>query len=166
LRLLVDFPKVASGAIIISSFAHKTPHFNAMGESWKLALDTGGYSLFSDVLLPWALSPNYYENPLIPVETLKMIRNMNPIVPERLYRLMFATDKSKDYRKNLQAVEVPVRVLVGSADITTPPFLNKEIANHIPNAHYTELQGKGHTLNLEAIPEIILEVKALAKVIN
>jgi pimeloyl-ACP methyl ester carboxylesterase len=47
-----------------------------------------------------------------------------------------------------------VAVIVGDADVLTPPDRAKEIADAIPQAHLTILPGVGHMSAMEAPEEI------------
>ena len=60
----VNYPNQINTLILLSTFAHKTPYFNAIELSWQNALDSGGYDLMLDVMLPFVLSENYFAKPL------------------------------------------------------------------------------------------------------
>lgn len=152
MRFAVNYPQMLSHLVLISTFAHKTKHFDAMGASWAKALELGGYEHFSDILLPWALGKSYYENPLIPIETLTMLRKQFPLAPRRIFQLMQATYHSEDYRPQLKSIQTPTLVIQGSEDIITTPAMGQAIVQSIPKAEWVLLEGYGHTLNLEAVP--------------
>ncbi len=153
MRLLVNHPEVVGKGVIMASFAHSTPFFEAIGFSWVRALEVGGYPLMVDALMPWVLSANYFANPLIPVDTLKGHRADNPPTKESLFMLMEATAQSGDYRAELAQVQSPVRVIAGAEDLLCTPEMNQAIAESIPQAEYHVIPEVGHTLNLEAIPQ-------------
>jgi pimeloyl-ACP methyl ester carboxylesterase len=54
-----------------------------------------------------------------------------------------------DSRPILGEVDVPTAVIVGSADTLTPPEMSHTIADAIPGAELTVLDGAGHLSNLE-----------------
>lgn len=153
LRLLVNYPNAVTKAIIMASFAHKPPMFDAFGVSWFSALQAGGYPLMLDVMLPAVLGQTYFENPLIPIDVIKTGRKDLHLPTTNLMKLMQATAESGDYRKKLEQIKVPVRVIVGEEDILCTPAINQAIADHIPNSDLKRIPKVGHTLNLEAIPQ-------------
>lgn len=155
MRILVNHPEIVNKAILMATFAHKTPYFNAIGQAWVSALQIGGYELMLDVMLPHVLSEAYFEKPLIPIDVMKTARKELHPSKERLMKLMAATAESDDYRPELKNVNVPTMAIVGETDILCTPAMNKSIADHIPNAEYKEIPVVGHTLNLEAIPQTV-----------
>ena len=151
---LVQFPDVYSGAVLMSTFGHNAEVFNAMGESWKSALRVGGYPLLLDVMLPVVLGATYFEKPLIPIQTLKEIRISNNLNADNLFKLMMATETRGDYREQLRKVKVPVMIIHGEEDLLIPVATAQQVNEFIPESDIIVLSGVGHTLNLEAIPQI------------
>lgn len=156
---LVNAPGFYKGAVLLSTFAHATPLFNELGKSWEAALRAGGYPLMLEVMLPAVLGRSYFENPLIPIETMKESRLARNLSTDSLLKLMCATGERGDYREKLKAIDVPVLVVQGEEDFLIPPDVAKEVAKHIPGAKFEVLPRVGHTLNLEAIPQVIQLLK-------
>jgi pimeloyl-ACP methyl ester carboxylesterase len=159
MRLMHYFPQKIEKAVLMATFAHKTPFFDAIGTSWQRALETGGYPLMLDVMLPFVLGKHYFQNPLIPIEMLKQMRISNDLSVDRLSKLMMATAMSDDFRKELQNINIPTLVICGSQDLLCPPEMHHDIVEALPNASYVEIENAGHTLNLEAIPQTTLLIK-------
>lgn len=159
MRLMHYFPQKIQKAVLMATFAHKTPFFDAIGTSWQRALDTGGYSLMLDVMLPFVLGRHYFQNPLIPIEILKHMRVSNDLSVDRLSKLMMATAMSDDFRKELENIQIPTLVVCGSEDLLCTPEMHHNIVESLPNASYVEIEDIGHTLNLEAIPQTISLIK-------
>lgn len=151
---LVNFPGKYSGAVLMSTFGHNAELFMAMGESWKSALRAGGYPLMLDVMLPVVLGTSYFEKPLIPIQTLKEMRISNNLSAENLFKLMEATERRGDYREHLAKVNVKTLVVHGREDLLIPVSVAEEVARHIPQSEFLVIERAGHTLNLEAIPQI------------
>lgn len=151
---LVQFSDIYVGAVLMSTFAHNAEIFTAMGESWKSALRAGGYALLLDVMLPVVLGASYFEKPLIPIQTLKELRISNNLSPENLFKLMQATETRGDYRTQLKNVKVPVMIIHGEEDLLIPVPIAQQVNENIPESEFIVLNGVGHTLNLEAIPQI------------
>lgn len=158
-HLIVNYPSFFSGAILLSTFAHATSHFNAIGESWIIALKAGGYSLMLDVMLPVVLGKSYFENPIIPISMLKEARIARDLDTESLLLLMEGTNVRGDYREQLKSVRIPVVVVQGEEDFLIPPIIAKEVSDSIPDSEFIVLEKVGHTLNLEAIPQVIQVIK-------
>ena len=98
----VKYPSYLSKLILLSTFAHKTPYYEAIELAWWRALEMGGYSLMLDVMLPSVLSETYFSNPLVSIEKLKNARRDVNLKPEAIFKLMKATKERKDFRKQLQ----------------------------------------------------------------
>lgn len=155
LRFMVHYPEMLAKSIIMASFAHKPPMFDAFGVAWVNALQAGGYPLMLDVMLPAVLGQTYFENPLIPIDIIKNGRKDLHLPTTNLMKLMQATAESIDYRETLKQVKVPVRVMVGEEDVLCTPKINQAIADAIPNSDFKLIPKAGHTLNLEAIPKTL-----------
>jgi len=152
-HIMVNYPSRIERAVLMSTFAHKTPHFNAIGNSWVIAVRAGGYGLMLDIMLPVVLGEDYFKNPLIPIDFLKQSRLSANLTIDNLLSLMKATEERADYRSTLQQVKIPTLVIQGEKDVLTTPEIGLEIAKNVPDAKFEVVKGAGHTLNLEAIPQ-------------
>ncbi len=153
----VNYPNRVEKLVLLSTFAHKTPYYEAIELSWSRALEIGGYSLMLDVMMPFVLSDNYFQNPLIPVELLKSARK-EMIEAVSLRKLMEATEKRPDYRKELEKIKVSTLVIHGDSDTLFSVDLGRQVANSIPNALFVVIPRTGHTLNLESVHLVSAEV--------
>ena len=153
----VNYPNRVEKLVLLSTFAHKTPYYEAIELSWSRALEIGGYSLMLDVMMPFVLSDNYFQNPLIPVELLKSARK-EMIEAVSLRKLMEATEKRPDYRKELEKIKVSTLVIHGDSDTLFSVDLGRQVANSIPNALFVVIPRTGHTLNLESVHLVNAEV--------
>ncbi len=153
-HLGVLFPNRIDKMVLLSTFAHKTPYYEAIELSWKRALEMGGYSLLLDVMLPYVLSDHYFSNPIIPIDLLKSMRK-DVVEAKALDKLMTATLYMKDYRKELTKIKVPTLVIHGGKDMLFPIELGKAVADHIESSKFVIIPEAGHTLNLEEVPKVI-----------
>lgn len=149
----VNYPDRLKKLILISSFAHKTPYYEAIELSWKNALSMGGYSLMLDVMLPYVLSDVYFEKPLIPIDFFKATKK-DVVDTASLAKLMQATAERKDYRSELTKIKTSTLVIHGRLDALFPVYLGEEIANQIKNCKFTIIENAGHTLNIEAVDKV------------
>jgi 3-oxoadipate enol-lactonase len=150
-HIAVNHPSRCRKIILISTFAHKTAHFNAIGDSWVIALKAGGYPLMLDVMLPVVLGEDYFESPLIPIDTLKQMRVSAALTTDNLLNLMKATEVRKDYREDLKKVSIPTMIIHGRKDLLIPVHMAEEIHKAIKESEFRIIENAGHTLNLEAI---------------
>jgi len=150
----VLFPRYVHKLVLISTFAHKTPYYEAIELSWWRALETGGYNLMLDIMLPSVLSENYFANPLIPIAAMKEARKDLNQGKEALSKLMRATKERTDYREELQRITAPTLIIQGEKDLLLPVHLAMEVNRNIKNSKLVVIRNAGHTLNLEKVPEV------------
>lgn len=153
-NLGVNYPKRVSKLILMSTFANKTPYYEAIELSWWRALEFGGYGLMLDIMLPSVLSENYFKNPLIPIELMKQTRQEANEDKQALFKLMRATKERPDYRPELKKISSPTLVIQGEKDLLFPVHMAKEVSDSIANAELKVIPIVGHTLNLEAVPQM------------
>ena len=153
-HMAVNYPDRITKLILISTFAHKTPYFEAIELSWWRALEFGGYSLMLDIMLPSVLSENYFTNPLIPIDLMKQARQESNDDKQALFKLMRATKEREDYRLKLAVIAIPTIVIQGEKDLLFPVHMAKEVSDAIPKSKLVVIPNAGHTLNLEAVPQM------------
>jgi pimeloyl-ACP methyl ester carboxylesterase len=149
----VLYPEKLKKMILISTFAHKTPYYEAIELSWMNALKFGGYSLMLDVMLPYVLSDVYFEKPLIPIDFFKSTKK-DVVDAKSLSKLMQATAERKDFRQELSKVQCKTLVIHGRLDGLFPVYLGQEVANQIKNSKFTIIENAGHTLNIEEVDKV------------
>jgi 3-oxoadipate enol-lactonase len=150
----VQYPQSVSKLVLISTFAHKTPYYEAIELSWWKALEKGGYNLMLDIMLPNVLSEGYFAKPLIPIEVMKQMRQGVNDNSDAIFKLMRATKERQDYREKLKQVKAPALVIQGERDTLLPVHLAEEVAKSIPGARLDVIRNAGHTLNLEHVPKV------------
>ncbi|WP_299990124.1 alpha/beta hydrolase [uncultured Pontibacter sp.] len=154
-RFLVHHPELVQRAVLLSTFPYKDAYFDAIGASWKQALLAGGYSLMLDVMLPFVLGRSYFLNPIITIENLKNSKTSQSPTPERLLKLVRATEESGNYLEELKKVQVPVLMVHGQEDMLCTPEMGQAMYQSLPHGELEILPNVGHTLNLECIPDLI-----------
>ena len=155
----VLFPSFLKRLVLVSTFAHKTPYYEAVELSWWRALESGGYNLLLDIMLPSVLSENYFSNPLIPINVMKDMRKESNYTPDAIFNLMRATKEREDYRKELQKIKVPSLIIQGEKDLLLPVHLANEVHLNIPHSKFIVIKNAGHTLNLEHVPEVAENIR-------
>lgn len=150
-HMAVRFPQYVKKLVLLSTFAHKTPYYEAIELSWWRALEMGGYNLLIDIMLPTVLSEAYYANPLVSIANLKKARQDSNLNPEAIFKLMYATRERKDYRKDLQKIKAPTLIIQGEKDMLLPVHMASEVHNNIKGSRLVVIPNAGHTLNLEHV---------------
>lgn len=158
-HLAINHGNRISKLILISTFAHKTPYYDAIELSWWRALEFGGYGLMLDIMLPSVLSESYFLNPLIPIEMMKAARQEANEDKQALFKLMRATKERVDYRPELKKISVPTIVIQGEKDLLLPVHMADEVSKAIPNCEFKVIPHAGHTLNLESVPAMCKLIK-------
>lgn len=154
LRCMHLFSKKIKSTILISTFAYKTKYFETIGELWKKSLLKGGYELLIDAILPFGLGPSYFENPIIPIDVLKNNRLNQMLKPENILALMKATEVSENYLPVLVGNVTKTLIVHGEEDILCPVQFGRDIHKVLPNSILQIIPKAGHTLNLEAVPQL------------
>ena len=150
----VLFPGRLEKLVLLSTFAHKTPYYDAIELAWWRALELGGYPLMLDIMLPSVLSEDYFKNPLIPIELMKQARQEVNGEKEALFKLMQATKERPDFRPELRKIKTSSIVIQGEKDLLFPIHMAAEVSKNIAGAALKTIPGAGHTLNLEAVPQM------------
>ncbi len=154
------FPERLNKLVLMSTFAHKTPYFEIISNSWQKALEAGGYALMFEVMLPTVLGENYFNNPLIPIDLMRQSRKGANEDARALLKLMRATSNRGDFRKELQKISCPALIIHGTMDLLLPVHLAEAVQENIPGSRLELIPGVGHTLNIEAIPQVCSAIKA------
>jgi 3-oxoadipate enol-lactonase len=110
-----------------------------------------GATAVADQMLPKLLSANAHaSNPDLVARVRSMIES-TPV--QTIVAALEGMATREDLRPRLGELSVPVLVIVGSEDTVTPSDEAKEMADAIPGARITKLDGVGHLSNLEGPDE-------------
>jgi 3-oxoadipate enol-lactonase len=106
-----------------------------------------------DELLLLCLSEQTYENAeLVDFLKAQMLANPHPQQPEAFVRQLTATSRH-EARDRLDQLSMPVHVIGAEYDILLPVWKSRELAQLIPGAKLTVLEGAAHGVNLERAEE-------------
>jgi 3-oxoadipate enol-lactonase len=154
----VHFPERVKKLVLISTFAHTTPYFDAIALSWWRALETGGYNLLLDVMMPHVISESYFANPIIPIDVMKEARKEMNSNTGAILKLMKATKEREDYRGELKNIHAPTLIIHGEKDLLLPVHMANEVHKNIQGSRFIVIKNAGHTLNLEYVPEVCAHI--------
>jgi len=102
-----------------------------------------------DELLLLTLSERFYENPeAVAYVRGMMMANPHPQAPDAFAR-QAAASGNHETRDRLDSLEMPVHVIGAEHDILVPVWKSKELADLIPGARYTVIEGAPHGLQVE-----------------
>jgi 3-oxoadipate enol-lactonase len=145
---LVKYPTAAAAVVL----AQTSPAFGKADGDWQKSfidarlgpLDRGETMVS---LAPGLVKDLVGEDP--DASGLALARDCMASVPEASYRASMLALLGFDQRQTLKNIKVPTLVLAGSKDKNAPASMMAKMASFIPSAHYVELEGVGHLVNLE-----------------
>jgi 3-oxoadipate enol-lactonase len=127
-------------------------------DGWNTRIETvlnkGMKEISHAVASRWFTSEFHSAYPEVFSHAVKMIEGANP----QGYAACCMALREFDARKELSAIKVPTLVIAGSRDPATPPTDGRFIADHVPGAHFRELQA-AHLSNIEASAEFTSAVQ-------
>jgi pimeloyl-ACP methyl ester carboxylesterase len=88
---------------------------------------------------------------------------MRGYYPQGILRQMAAVMTNGDRRSKLKRIKVPTVVLHGADDPLMPVEAGKDTAANIPGAELRVIQGMGHDLPLELVPQFVDAILAAAQ---
>jgi pimeloyl-ACP methyl ester carboxylesterase len=118
--------------------------------SWLKARDADG-GVFATEQFVWLFSTSFLRNKGgVDATVASLQSNPNPVTPEAYARQASAYGKF-DMLGRLGSVKAKTLVITGEQDLLTPPWLGRELAAAIPDAHFELVSGDGasHVLPLE-----------------
>ncbi len=124
-----------------------------LGESWGARRLNQSREEHIDELLLLTLSEGFFENE----EAVDYVRGMmladpHPQPAEAFVRQLQASSRH-DAQDRLRSLEVPTHVIGGEHDILIPVWKSRELAELIPGAKLSVIEGSPHGANLERAEE-------------
>jgi len=153
------YPDLTNKLVLISTFANKTPYFEAIELGWGRAVEMGGYPLLFDIMLPSVLGEEYFKNPIIPIDLMRQMRGEANSDSSALLKLMRATKDRPDYREKLKDIKANTLIIHGEKDLLLLPHMAVAVHQNIPGSILEIIPAVGHTLNLEAVPQSAALIK-------
>ncbi|MHA6732091.1 3-oxoadipate enol-lactonase [Devosia sp. A369] len=123
----------------------------AMWNARIAAVRAGGMAALVDAVMPRWFTDAYRQNR---ADDLAGWRNMFLRLPVDGYAGTCASLRDADLRDSIGAIATPTLVVVGDADLSTPPELVRDAAERIPGARFEIITGCGHLPSIEQ-PEIL-----------
>lgn len=137
--LAASRPDLVCGLVLCDT-AHKI----GTAEMWNAriaAIEGGGIPSISDAILQRWFAPDYRENEAV---AFSAYRNMLERTPLPGYSGTCAALRDADYTGEAAGLSMPVLLLVGSHDGSTPPDLVRTTHELIPGSRFEIIEGAGH----------------------
>ena len=143
--------RIARLALLDTSARPDTPEQTA-GRRTQIAMaQSGRYAEIPDQSIPRYLNAKHQRDERLTGIVRQMIAETGP---ESFMLQLKAIMSRPDSRPMLASIRCPTLVVVGDADVATPPELNKEIADGIAGAKLMVIPDSGHLTTLEQ-PEAV-----------
>jgi 3-oxoadipate enol-lactonase len=121
----------------------------AQGLAWSQRVLGMSRAQRIDELMLLCFSEGFFEHPdQVAFLRQAMLANPHPQEPEAFGRQVRATSRH-EARDRLDALEMPVHVIGAEHDLLVPVWKSRELAELIPDARLTVLEGATHGANLE-----------------
>ena len=152
-RFILDFPEKTAAAVIMSTSSEVNDKGRERWLSQADAVEREGFAAYTRRTRPPEHTDAYLKaHPEVLEAEERRIRN-NP--DSRVYAQVARAVADYNYTQELESVRVPVLVLVGSEDTSTPPGGSVIISRRIPGAELHILPGYGHGLAREAPEQVV-----------
>jgi len=138
--------RIAKLALLDTAARPDTPE-QTEGRKVQIAMaQSGRYGEIPDLAIPRYLNAKHQGDASLTGIVRQMVAETGP---EAFVRQQQAIMSRPDSRPILASIRCPTLVLVGDADVATPPELNKEIADGIPGSKLVTIPDSGHLTAIE-----------------
>jgi aminoacrylate hydrolase len=147
--LALDHPDVVRSIALVSSWARSDDFFRHQFAARKEVLEALGPAGYATVSALFLFSPEFFRDHYADVEQWHKAASQGEqeVMAARIDMIL-----QHDVHHRLGLIDTPTLVLVGSADVCTPPHLSRELAAEIPGAETVVMEG-GHLIYKEAVGE-------------
>jgi 3-oxoadipate enol-lactonase len=152
-NILLRYPDRIEQAALLATFGEKTARFRDITVVLQQSLKLGNLDHMIDVLYPLVLGPYFFENPPLPIRQIKDL-GLEINDGQSISKLLSALSAEEDYLSRLGAITVKTAVIHGEFDFLCLPYMAKAVADAIPGSNFNLVKNVGHTLNVEAIPQL------------
>ncbi len=143
--LALRAPELVS-KLVLSNTAHTLPAgAREVMEQRAVEATKGMPAVLETTIARWFSESFRKASPDVVTHISEWLLESDPIVHATSWRAI----RDLDYAPRLNRIRVPVLVLAGSADVSTPPALAKALHASLPKASYREFAEAGHMSPLE-----------------
>lgn len=142
----IRHPDIAAKLVLADCGAAFSEPGRAAFRGMSAAASANGLAAIADVAMRRLFSPEFQlKNPALIAERRERFLAVDP----KVFHAACLALSTLDLRDQLDAVTVPVLVLVGEHDEATPPAMSEELARLLPQAELTILVGCAHVPQLQ-----------------
>lgn len=147
--LALDHPDVVRSISLVSSWARADDFFRHQFAARKEVLERLGPAAYASVSALLLFSPEFFRDHYAEIETWHAAasRGDGEVMAARIDMIL-----GHDELERLSQIDTPTLVLVGSADVCTPPHMSRQLSAAIPGAESVVMEG-GHLIYKEAVDE-------------
>jgi aminoacrylate hydrolase len=147
--LALDHPEVVRSISLVSSWARSDDFFRHQFSARKDVLERLGSAGYATVSALFLFSPEFFRDHYAEVEQWHKAASQGDqeVMAARIDMIL-----QHDLYDRLPDIDTPTLVLVGSADVCTPPYFSRELARAIPGAESVVMDG-GHLIYKETVDE-------------
>ena len=143
----IRHPGIAAKLVLADCGAAFSEPGRAAFRGMSAAASANGLAAIADVAMRRLFSPEFQaENPALIAQRRERFLAVDP----KVFHAACQALSTLDVRDQLDAVTVPVLVLVGEHDEATPPVMSEELARLLPQAELKILAGCAHVPQLQA----------------
>jgi pimeloyl-ACP methyl ester carboxylesterase len=149
LELLAAHPGEFRGAVLAAAPPRTDLLMTLRLQHWLRCLELGGPALQFEAAAPWLWGERYLESRY---STLKnyFLNNQYSHEPSCAYRHQIAGVLGWDICSRLGAIQDPLLLLAGSADLLTPPWKCMETARLVNHSRFELVEGMAHAYPVES----------------
>jgi 3-oxoadipate enol-lactonase len=151
------FPQRLNKIVLLDTFAHMDKSQQAMLDSWRAALQTGGSALRFTVSMPWTWGRDFLD---ANYDMVLALREKAALLPVHSSIHLIDGVYHHDARLWLKDIVAPALIVHGDEDRMALPRSAREMQAALPNARLHWLLGAGHAAWLEQADEFHRVVKA------
>jgi pimeloyl-ACP methyl ester carboxylesterase len=150
-ELALARPDRVRSLVLMGTWPESDPAFIAVMRGWQ-ALRRGLHDdeeAFLRAISPWVWSPATYAAPGLIDGLIELGLAREPRQPPEAFSRQCEADIAHAAGERLRQIAVPVLVIVGEHDITTPPRYARRLCEAIPNAALRVIADAAHMVGVE-----------------
>jgi len=149
LELALDYPNLVQKLVLAGTGSYFTPYAHAVVQTWARVRGHDDPEAFFLAVLPWMVTPRYYDDPRRPDNALRYFASYPYKAGLADFNAQLAAISGFDRSEQVSRLEAPVLVIAGEYDLLFPPEQQRRLAQAIGDAQLRLLPGTAHSPLLE-----------------
>jgi len=146
LQFARKYPNKVKRMIIANGVAKTSPWLKDIGDGWNEVAKTRNGLAYYHITIPYIYSPQFYTKQKDWMDKRKEL--LLPIFSSEIFldRMIRLTKSAEthDVSKDLKDIKIPSLIISSEEDYLTPPFEQKYLQEHMPNAKLVMIPSCGH----------------------